>query len=634
MDGDVQARASGGAVARPRAATRPAAATALVAGGLAALPVLAVLGALPGRRPTVLIEWMFRGFVACALDAGALNPLVMVCERAGVPLGMHQLDGGLTYPLGGLLVRAGLDPLVAWKLAVAVPITVGFAALFWLGRRLSDSAPVAAALVAVVALHGTLAARTWNWYWNTVAIVLLPLLFAALHVLFVRAQAVRAGRRAGSTLVRPALLSVVAVALAGIEWQYAALFAAAVAVTAVGLLALEPGWSTRQRAAVVAWGAAGVGLVTVVLRWRLSIAGIAGQFDGSLTNAADEGIDLAAFVLPDGQTSLVGVALRLIGLEGVLSDSLAAGRMLWITPYLGVALFALVAWLLAQRRPRLTDDEHRPRGFMMLLVLVAAGSLLLSLGPEWHLASGALPEVHIASPLHWLWTATPMRWIRYPWTWHAVTWLSLTLVLSAVLPVLVRERDDRSPLLWVVAALLVVELVSPQVLSSIIDPAPSVALAPTRLTTADPDVARFEATVVPELHAALADAGMVTLLPWGNTWVIPYLGPAAGIPMRNVGIDRNLSQVEAAAPQTRAQLRSQRGSVVDRLFDSGWTDAVVIVDYIPYADYIVRHTNGDVLRIDTDQLARNRRTVREARRLGYCAEDHQWFTVLTDCNGP
>jgi hypothetical protein len=138
--------------------------------------------------------------------------------------------------------------------------------------------------------------------------------------------------------------------------------------------------------------------------------------------------------------------------------------------------------------------------------------------------------------------------------------------------------------------------------------------------------------VVPELHAALADAGMVTLLPWGNTWVIPYLGPAAGIPMRNVGIDRNLSQVEAAAPQTRAQLRSQRGSVIDRLFDSGWTDAVVIVDYIPYPEYIVRHTNGNVLRIDTDQLARNRRTVREARRLGYCAEGHQWFVVLTDCS--
>ena len=603
----------------------------LVAGLLGALPVLAVLGAVPGRRPTVLIEWMFRGFVACALDAGALTPLLMVCERAGVPLGMHQLDGGLTYPLGGLLVRTGVEPLAAWKLAVAVPLTMGFAALFWLGRRLAGSAAVAAGLVALVALNGTLSARTWNWYWNTVAIVLLPVLFAALHVLFVRAHAVRHGRRAASTLVGPGLLAVAAVALAGLEWQYAALFAVAVAVTAVGLLALEPGWTTRERVAVLAWGAAGVALVTVVLRWRLSVAGIGGQFAGSLANAADEGIDLVALVVPDGQTSLVGVALRLVGLQGMLSDSLSDGRMLWIAPYLGVALLALVMWLLARRRPRLTDDAHRPPGFMALLALVAVGSLLVSLGPEWHLASVALPDAHVASPLHWLWTATPMRWIRYPWTWHAVTFLSVALGLSAVLPVLVRNRDHRSPLQWAVAALLVVELVSPQVLTSVVGPAPSVALAPNRLTTADPAVARFEATVVPELHAALADAGMVTLLPWGNTWVIPYLGPAAGIPMRNVGIDRNLSQVEAAAPQTRAQLRSQRGSVVDRLFRSGWTDAVVVVDYIPYAEYIVRHTDGDLLGIDADQLARNRRTVREARRLGHCAEHHRWFTVLTPC---
>ena len=73
---------------------------------LGCLPVLTVLGAVPGRRPAVLIEWMFSGFVRCALQDGALNPLVMTCDRAGVPVGMHQLDGGLTYPLGGLAAAA------------------------------------------------------------------------------------------------------------------------------------------------------------------------------------------------------------------------------------------------------------------------------------------------------------------------------------------------------------------------------------------------------------------------------------------------------------------------------------------------------------------------------------------------
>lgn len=608
---------------------------ALAAGVLGALPVLAVLGAVPGRRPTLLIEWMFRGFVACALETGALNPLVMVCERAGVPLGMHQLDGGLTYPLGGLLVRTGVDPLTAWKVAVAVPLMAGFAALFWLGRRLSGSAAVAAGLVAVVALNGTLAARTWNWYWNTVAIVLLPLLFAALHVLFVRARPVRQGARPASTLAAPALGAVGTVALIGIEWQYAALFAVAVAVTGVVLLALERGWTAGQRTAVAACGAAGVALVALVLRWRLSVAGISGQFGDSLANAADEGIDLSSLLLPDGNASFVGVALRLIGLQGMLADTLSDGRMLWVAPYLGVGLLALVAWLLAHRRPRMTDDGHRPAAFLVLLALVAVGSLLLSLGPEWRLANVALPDAHVASPLRWLWTSTPMRWIRYPWTWHSVTFLALALGLSAVLPVLVRDRDDRSTLVWgLIALLLVVELVSPQVLASIVQPEPSVPDAPARLTMDDPAIAQFDAEAVPELRTALAEAGgMVTLLPWGNTWIIPYLGPADGIPMRNVGIDRNLTQIEAAAPQTLPQLRSQRGVVVDRLFRWGWTDTVVVVDHIPLAEHIVRHATGDLLVGDVDQLERNARTVREAAQRGYCAERHSWFTVLTPCDG-
>lgn len=606
--------------------------TALVAGLLGALPVLAVLGAVPGRRPTLLIEWMFRGFVACALDAGALNPLVMVCERAGVPLGMHQLDGGLTYPLGGLLVRVGIEPLAAWKLAVAVPLTVGFAALFWLGRRLSGSAAVAVGLVALVALNGTLSARTWSWYWNTVAIVLLPLLFGALHVLFVRAGPVRRGARRASTLAVPALAALLSMVLIGIEWQYAAVFAVAVAVTAVVLLALERGWTAGQRTAVVASGVAGVAIVALSLRWRLSIAGIEGQFGDSFADAADEGIDLAALLVPDGSASFVGVALRVIGLDGVLADTLSDGRMLWVAPYLGIGVLAVVASLLAHRRPRMSDHRHRPRGFLALLGLVAVGSLLLSLGPEWRVADVALPDAPVASPLRWLWTSTPMRWIRYPWTWHSVTLLAMALGLSAVLPVLVRDRDNRSKLVWGLGALLAVELVSPQVLASIVQSAPSVPDAPSRLTAAHPAIARFDAEAVPELRRELAEAGgMVTLLPWGNTYILPYLGPAQGIPMRNVGIDRNLSEVEAAAPQTRPQLRSQRGFVVDQLFRRGWTDAVVLIDHNARNEQIVRHVTGDLLVYDVDQLQRNAMTVREAEQRGYCAERHSWFTVLTRC---
>ena len=35
-------------------------------------------------------------------------------------------------------------------------------------------------------------------------------------------------------------------------------------------------------------------------------------------------------------------------------------------------------------------------------------------------------------------------------------------------------------------------------------------------------------------------------LPWGNTWITPHLGPADGLRMRNVGIDRNVLQAEEA----------------------------------------------------------------------------------------
>jgi hypothetical protein len=125
--------------------------------------------------------------------------------------------------------------------------------------------------------------------------------------------------------------------------------------------------------------------------------------------------------------------------------------------------------------------------------------------------------------------------------------------------------------------------------------------------------------------------GPVTLLPWSNTYVIPYLGPAFGIEMRNAGIDRNLAQVEGAAPQTRRQIRRQTGGMVEALFDDGWTDAVVVVDHPPKAEVIARHASGDLLNIDRHRLERNARVVRQADRLGYCTERRSWFYVITDC---
>jgi hypothetical protein len=617
----------------PRRRRRRPSATVLAAGVLGALPVLATLGAVPGRRPTLLIEWMFRGFTTCALADGALTPVTMVCNRAGVPLGMHQLDGGLTYPLGGLLVRAGVDALAAWKLAVAVPIIAGFAALFWLGRRLAGSTWAAAGLVTVVALNGTLASRSWNWYWNTVAVVMLPALFAALHVLIVRAQRVRHDRRPMLLLAGPALVCAALVLLIGIEWQYAAVFAAAIVLTAITLLLFERGWTTAQRLTMLTWAVVAITACAGVLRWRMVLAGVDDQFNGSLTNAAHEGIDLAALVLPDGHASFLGAALRLTGLHGIVADAVSGGRMLWIAPYVGVGTLVVIGMLIARDRPRLADETRRPRTFLILLVVMAVGSLLLSLGPEWQVANVALPDVHSGSPLPWLWTSTPLRWIRYPWTWNAVTFLTIALALCAIVPTLV-GGGGRSQRAWIVGALIVGELVSPQVLATIVQPAPSVSNASSRLTTADPVIARFDDEAVPELRRALMDAGgMVTLLPWGNTWVIPYLGPVAGVPMRNVGIDRNVSQVEAAAPRTRSQIRSQVGVIVDALFRERWTDTIVVVDYIPTAEHIERHASGGLLVADVEQLDRNAQTVREAQRLGYCAERHSWFTVLTDCAG-
>lgn len=600
-------------------------------GVLGCLPVATVLGAVPGRRPAVLIEWMFSGFVRCALDGGALNPLIMTCARAGVPVGMHQLDGGLTYPLGGLAVRAGLAPLTAWKLAVVALLAVGFVALAWLAHRLTGTRVAAVAAVALLGFDATLTARSWNWYWNIVAFALLPLLLSALLVLFDRGT-----RRRLSALWAPGAATTGTVLAIAIEWQYAGLFAAAIAGGALLVLVAQRGWTTRQRLALLAVGAAAAALVFAVLRVRLHLAGITTQFDESMLVAAEEGIDLLSLLVPDPQASFLGWLIAwATGAE--LTGALTEGRHLWIGPYLDVGLLAVLAVLVARRRPALRHgDPRRPDGFVLLLALTLAASVVLSLGPVWHVARVALPDAVVGSPLAWMWTATPLRWVRYPWTWNGVTTI-VTLVLAlALLPPLARRGDGTwTPVAWVVLALAVLELGSPLVIETLGNPEPSVETATVeRRTTADRQIRRFDQQALPELRSALAAAGdTVMFLPWGNTWITPYLGPADGLDLRNVGIDRNVLQAEAAAPVSRDQLRDLRGAMIDRLLTIGWVDAVALVDFIPTTDKIGRAASGDLLVIDVRERQRNARAAREVRALGYCTERWSWFTLVTACGG-
>lgn len=600
--------------------------TSLLVGVLAAVPVAATLGALPGRAPTVLVETMFRGFTACALEAGALNPFVMVCERAGVPLGMYQLDGGLTYPLGGLFVRAGVDPRLAWQLAVLPLLVVGCAALCWLARRLSGSWLVAAVVVGLYVGNATLTARTGSWYWNTAAVVLLPVVLAAAYALLARAR-----RRRPRLLLAPAAVLLAGALAAGLEWQYAAVFALLVAAGVTVAVTLLGGWTWRQRAALVAVGGAGTAATVAVLRWRMTTAGVVDQFGDALADAAAEGVDLMALVAPDAQASFAGLALGALGRHGMLVGAFSEGRQLWIAPYLGVGLLTLITVLLVRNPAAVRRVRRSPPGLLPLLVALAVGSVVLSLGPEWHVARATV-DGHVTSPLAWLWTSTPVRWIRYPWTWNHLTHVTLLLVLAAIVPPLVRRGPGWSPVAVAVLVLAVLELGSPLVAETVIDPRPSVSNANTRATLDDPPIARFESRAVPELHRALADVGgTVTVLPWGNTWIIPHLGPEAGVRVRNVGIDRNLAQVEAAAALPRPRLRDLTGATIDELFALGWTDAVVVLDHIPTAYSIARHEEGRLSEVDRSQQAQAASAARGAARLGHCVERHSWFWTVLPC---
>jgi hypothetical protein len=602
----------------------------VVIGVLGCLPVATVLGAVPGRRPATLIEWMFDGFVRCALDGGALNPLIMTCHRAGAPVGMHQLDGGLSYPLGGLAVRAGVPPLAAWQLATTALLAVGFVGLAVLTHRLTGSRIAAAAVVALLAVDTTLTSRTWNWYWNTVAFALLPVLLLALLTLFDRARARRL-----RTLAGPAAGAPTAVVVFGSEWALAGLFAAVIGGVALLVLVAQPGWTRRQRGILLTAGVAAAGVAFAVLRVRLQLAGITTQFDESMLVAAEEGIDLLALVVPDPQASFLGWLLAwATGAE--LTAALTEGRHLWIGPYLAVGLLGVLGVLAARRRSALRDDPRRPRGFVLVLLVTLVVSIVLSLGPVWHVARVALPDAVVGSPLDWLWTVTPMRWVRYSWTWNGVTTVTTLVLTAALLPALARRHDGRwSPVIWLVLGVAVLELGSPLVMGSLGSPVPSVANATAaRTTTADPEIRRFDDGALPELRSALASVdGPVMFLPWGNTWVTPHMGAAAGLELRNVGIDRNVQQAEEAAPATRDRLRALDGDVLDHLLTLRWVDAIALVDFIPTTDTVERAETGDLLLIDVRERRRTARAAREARALGYCTERYSWFTLVAPCGG-
>lgn len=620
-----------GAQAVPaRAHAVPPRVQAIGAGVVGALPVLWVVGAVPWRLPTLLIENMFRGFTACALSDGSLTPLRMVCNRAGAPLGMYQLDGGLSYPLGGLLVRLGVEPLAAWKLSVALLVVPGFVALFWLIRRITDSPVAAAGFVALHGLSGTMTARSWNWYWNIVAVALLPVLFSALYVLLARA-----GRRQLGPLLWPGAAVLATVLAISLEWQYAGLFASAVAACAVVLVASQRGWTALERLAVASAATTALLVVFAILKWRLATAGIEGQFRDTLLTAAHRSIDLVAFVAPDAAASIFGRGLHAAGADAVLARTVAEGPQLWVTPYVGVLTLVVITGLLVVRRGRLAPNPRVPAGFLPLLGLVTLAAVVLSLGPVIRVAWLPAPTLRVASPLAALWDTTPLQWIRYPWTWGYLTHLSLLLLYAVLAPGLLRRAGSWSPLAWLLVAVLALDFLSPQAIRAFSSDLPSVGTAPgwTRIDRDHPGVAHFEATALPELDSALRDVdGPVVMLPWTNAWTIPHLGPDTGIVVRNTGIDRNVEQAEAAAPFTRTELRAPTEDMVRQMLDDDWAAGVALLDLMP-------STGASIARRDHQHPRANdlwwrrfaRRTGNRLARAGYCVVQGSWFRVITKC---
>jgi hypothetical protein len=596
------------------------------------LPVLWVVGAVPWRLPTLLIEQMFRSFATCAMHGGSLTPLRMYCPQAGVPLGMYQTDGGVTYPLSGTLFRAGVEPVVAWQLSVAVLVLGGTAVLAWLLLRLTGSMIWTTCVVVLHGLSGTASARSWDWYWRVTGAALLPLVFAALYLLFTRAPARRL-----RPLAAPIAAATGAVLLVSIEWQYAGLFAAASVAGGLLVLVALRGWRWHQRAALVASTAAGLSVVFAVLRLRLRIAGIAGQMGNALDKATGGSVDLVSFLVPDGPMSLLGRVLDGLGLGDHLARSLVEPKQLWVTPYVGVLVLAFFVALLVRHRFRVPPDPSRPGGFLILLAVVAGASAVLAMGPVIRVAGLAAPSLAIDSPVALLYAGTPVQWIRFPRTWGYLLHLSVLLLYATLAAAFLRRGVRRwSPLVLVLAALLALELVAPQVLDAFDDPRPSIALAPewNRLDSDDPSAVRFAARQQPEYEEAVRGFdGPLVILPWRNAWSIVSMGPDSGIGVRNVGIDRNLTQVVAASPYTEEQLERVTTDTMRHMLDSGWASAIVLLDHFPHGTSIERYDTGRYSRGDLARQAWRRTHQRRLDRAGYCIDEHTWFTVVApDCS--
>jgi hypothetical protein len=183
--------------------------------------------------------------------------------------------------------------------------------------------------------------------------------------------------------------------------------------------------------------------------------------------------------------------------------------------------------------------------------------------------------------------------------------------------------------------LLALDFVSPLVLRAFDDPRPSIALAPewVKVDGDEPAVVRFDDEAAPELNRALAGFdGPVLLLPWGNTWITPSLGPDVGIPVRNVGIDRNLRRVVDASPFEHRQLRKPEVDTLRAMLDSGWASALVMLDHVPTADSIIRYDHQHLSARDSRWQLWVHNRQRDLAEAGYCLAGYSWFTVVTTCD--
>jgi hypothetical protein len=594
--------------------------------GVAATLVASVIGAVPWRQPTMLVEDMFRGFTACARVDGYISPLVMRCGLAGVPVGMYQLDGGISYSLAWLFDGLGIDNMAAWKLSVWLLLVVGFGAFYWLARRLA-SAPVAVAVTLVYSLSSSLTARSWNWYWCPMAVALLPLVLASCYQVIEHARERRLDR-----LTWPWLGACAAAVVVGLEWQYAGVLATSVlALTALVVLA-QRGWTMRSRVVGGAAAATSLLLIAGIMWWRLHVAGVVAQY--STTDAVQEtSVDVASLVLPDGRRSFFGAVLRGIGLDRLLVGHYADDAHLWPGPYLGlITITVLMAFVLYNRR----QVRIRWPLFATVLAAVVGASVLLSLGSHLQLSKDLLPGGQIPLPWSRLWSVAPLHWMRYPWTWIPLAHVAALLLIAALAPRWRRGGPRANVGLIALCAVMLLEYGSPGVLRALVDSKPSVSTAPAglRVSTADDAVARFESRGITELQSRLSKVdGVVAFLPWGNHWTVPHLGPEMGVSVRNVGIDRNVRQVEAAAPFTRDELRSPSADLVRNMLSSGWVDAVVLLDHWAEGDGVIRSARGDPSGGQRQWLRQKGMIERSLRDSGICIERFSWFSVATIVTG-